>query len=607
VSLLNSSETGNSKESRDAFRESTVACARTLAGDAGLVCLNPSTDLRTDCLADRCRLRGLADAEALCNAHHDTETHAALVPTTGIARSWFSLLERLRYESLGARQYRGVADNLNALHRVPADAVLLQLNAADRISNALERLACKRLLDNVMLSGIDIAGEQFIDMLDLQLPTSVAQELNLMARVLNEQRLYAEHALVLIAHLSGVLKSMHANDRAATSEHGAADDKAVVSDDESVDQEQATSAVDETGDDDADDTGSTDDNSNDEAVAVGDAQAGVPEQLSESARDEAPRSGADSIQDARLSLQPYKIYTTDFDQVKAAAELADAASLIRWRARLDSHIEGQGRLVVRLATRLQRVLLARQNRHWHFDLEEGQLDAQRLPRVLTSPLTPLTFKAENDMALRDTVITLLIDNSRSMLGRPIMMAAAAADILARTLERCGVRVEILGFTTVELQGGQSTDQWQQSGRPVHPGRLNDLRHIVYKTADTPWRSARRSLGLMLDKEILKQNIDGEALQWAHRRLLCRSEKRRILMVISDGAPVETSTLAVNPLDTLTRHLQRVVDDIEQHSAVELLAIGIGHDVSRYYKRAMNVYDARELGPAMLSELDALFR
>ena len=261
----------------------------------------------------------------------------------------------------------------------------------------------------------------------------------------------------------------------------------------------------------------------------------------------------------------------------------------------------------KLAARLERVLLARQQREWQFDQDEGEIDARRLTRLLTSPLAPLAFRNEVETRFRDTTVTLLIDNSRSMLGRPITIAAAAADILARTLERCGVSVEVIGFTTVSLHGGRSSDDWQAAGSPACPGRLNELRHILYKGADVPYRSARRGFGLMLSREILKQNIDGESLAWAHARLLRRPEQRRLLMVISDGAPVDTATLSANRRDTLARHLHETIAGIERRGAVQLCAIGIGHDVGRYYRRAMTVHDARELGPAMLAELDSLLR
>ncbi|MDP9136979.1 MAG: cobaltochelatase subunit CobT, partial [Pseudomonadota bacterium] len=302
----------------------------------------------------------------------------------------------------------------------------------------------------------------------------------------------------------------------------------------------------------------------------------------------------------------YRVHTNQFDETVAAEELCDSDELTRLRNYLDKQLTSLQGVVARLANRLQRRLMAQQNRSWEFDLEEGMLDAARLSRVLTDPLHPLSFKVEKDMRFRDTVVTLLLDNSGSMRGRPITVAATCADILARTLERCAVKVEILGFTTRAWKGGQSREKWLAAGKPVSPGRLNDLRHIIYKSAETPWRRSRRNLGLMMREGLLKENIDGEALIWAHNRLLSRPEQRRILMVISDGAPVDDSTLSVNSGNYLERHLRQVISDIETRSPVELIAIGIGHDVTRYYRRAVTIVDAEELGGAMTEKLAELF-
>jgi cobaltochelatase CobT len=302
----------------------------------------------------------------------------------------------------------------------------------------------------------------------------------------------------------------------------------------------------------------------------------------------------------------YRAFTVKFDETVAAEELCETEELDRLRGYLDkqlSHLQG---VVARLANRLQRRLMAQQNRSWEFDLEEGQLDPARLSRIIVDPLHPLSFKAEKDTQFRDTVVTLLLDNSGSMRGRPITVAATCADILARTLERCGVKVEILGFTTRAWKGGQSREHWLTAGKPANPGRLNDLRHIVYKSADAPWRRARKNLGLMMREGLLKENIDGEALDWAHKRLLARTEQRKILMMISDGAPVDDSTLSVNPGNYLERHLRWVIEEIETRSPVELIAIGIGHDVTRYYRRAVTIVDAEELGGAMTEKLAELF-
>ena len=302
----------------------------------------------------------------------------------------------------------------------------------------------------------------------------------------------------------------------------------------------------------------------------------------------------------------YKAYTTKFDEIVNAEDLCEPEELQRLRDYLDKQLQNLSSVVGRLANRLQRRLMAQQNRSWEFDLEEGVLDAARLSRVVIDPQQPLSFKREKEMDFRDTVVTMLIDNSGSMRGRPITVAATCADILARTLERCGVKVEILGFTTRAWKGGQAREAWLQAGKPANPGRLNDLRHLVYKAADAPWRRARKNLGLMMREGLLKENIDGEALDWAYKRLLGRTEQRRILMMISDGAPVDDSTLSVNAGNYLERHLRYVIEEIETRSPIELIAIGIGHDVTRYYRRAVTIVDAEELGGAMTEKLAELF-
>jgi len=314
-----------------------------------------------------------------------------------------------------------------------------------------------------------------------------------------------------------------------------------------------------------------------------------------------PEMGRNSKQDLQ-----YKMFTEIFDEIISAEDLCDLEELARLRTQLDRQLDNLQGAVAKLANRLQRKLMAQQNRSWDFDLEEGVLDTARLTRVVTDPTAPLSFKQEQDTEFRDTVVTLLLDNSGSMRGRPITIAAICADVLARTLERCNVKVEILGFTTKAWKGGESRDKWLDSGKPQNPGRLNDLRHIIYKGADSPWRRARRNLGLMLKEGLLKENIDGEALLWAHERLLGRTEARRILMVISDGAPVDDCTLSANPANYLEQHLRRVVNWIESKSDVELVAIGIGHDVTRYYKQAVTITDAEQLGGAITDQLADLF-
>jgi cobaltochelatase CobT len=337
----------------------------------------------------------------------------------------------------------------------------------------------------------------------------------------------------------------------------------------------------------------------------------------EDRQEEGPNPEADSEEGGVPQMRPrdsyipgpdsrYTIYTTSFDEIVDAAALAEPEELDRLRDMLDQQLASLHRLTTKLANRLQRRLMARQQRSWKFDLEEGYLDGARLARMVANPTVPLVYKQETETPFRDTVVSLLIDNSGSMRGRPIAIAALCTDILARTLERCGVKVEILGFTTRAWKGGKARDMWIQNGRPPHPGRLNDLRHIIYKGADAPWRRTRKHLGLMLKEGLLKENIDGEALVWAYNRLAQRPEQRKILMIISDGAPVDDSTLSVNPSNILEHDLRNVITWIEDHSDVELTAIGIGHDVTRYYKKALTIADADELAPALIGKLDELF-
>ena len=340
----------------------------------------------------------------------------------------------------------------------------------------------------------------------------------------------------------------------------------------------------------ADDEGTESDD--EAAIAEGDDRPGGPQP-----RRERPNPDNEAV---------YRAYTRLYDEEIDAEELCDPDELTRLRQQLDQQLQHLQGVISKLANRLQRRLLAQQTRAWEFDLDEGLLDAGRLSRVVVNPMQALSYKRELDMEFRDTVVTLLIDNSGSMRGRPITVAAMCGDILARTLERCAVKVEVLGFTTRAWKGGQSREKWVQEGKPRNPGRLNDLRHIIYKAADSPWRRARKNLGLMLREGLLKENIDGEALLWAYRRLLVRPEHRRILMVISDGAPVDDSTLSVNPGNYLEKHLREVIRDIEARDQVELIAIGIGHDVTRYYRRAVTIVDAEELGGTMMKKLTELF-
>ncbi|MDF9792837.1 cobaltochelatase CobT subunit [Methylorubrum extorquens] len=419
---------------------------------------------------------------------------------------------------------------------------------------------------------------------------------------LENQRHFARSVRDLLSSLDMADETpLDQDDESDEDENQAQDDEQQPSEGEAEEQSQGDRAEIEVTDEATDEL-------DEGATESADAPSGeLPEEAEDAESEEASESWRPPSQRGNERTGPdYKVYNPRFDETVEAEDLCDAEELARLRSYLDKQLAHLQGVVGRLANRLQRRLLAQQSRAWDFDLEEGQLDPARLVRVVTDPFQPLSFKQEKDTDFRDTVVTLLLDNSGSMRGRPITVAATCADILARTLERCGVKVEILGFTTRAWKGGQSREAWLAGGKPPAPGRLNDLRHIIYKSADAPWRRARKNLGLMMREGLLKENIDGEALDWAHKRLLARPEQRRILMVISDGAPVDDSTLSVNPGNYLERHLRYMIEEIETRSPVELLAIGIGHDVTRYYRRAVTIIDAEELGGAMTEKLAELF-
>ena len=592
------------RRARVAADDPLAACARALADVAGAD-VTESASARVAEKGERSASgRGLADTAALHRAHHDAALHRARAPRDAVPRALFGALERERVEALGANVWAGVRINLDALRECdavasgPATGADPVARAAGAVTALVREALAGELSGPVRRGGIGDVEARVMAALAAHLPP--------LAENVGDQAAFARHALALIRRLGlehapgdedGEGGQGEASDEAAADPGADIDVDADARDDEAVDEEGAAADGARTEDDDTDERSPAGESEGEEE---GEASAGEP-------RDEPPVAGVDPRTAFASAEDGYRVFTRAFDEVVDARAIADPASLVERRAELDRHLERQGRLVRRLATRLQKVLLARQRREWRHDLDEGELDTRRLHRLVTDPLTPLVFKGEAESAFRDTTVTLLIDNSRSMIGRPIMIAAACADLLARTLERCGVAVEVLGFTTVELHGGRSAAAWEAAGRPPSPGRLNDLRHIVYKSADVPYRSARRSLALMLERDLLKQNIDGEALQWAASRLMRRPSERRILLVISDGAPVDTATLAANPRDYLDRHLDAVVADLERRGAIELAAIGIGHDVARFYSQAMSVFDARGLAPALLTRLESLFR
>ena len=510
----------------------------------------------------------------------------------------FDALELARVEAIGARTMAGVAENLGAA----LDEQCRQRGYQRLTEREPGQLpAALRLLAREAMTGAPPPpnARRLLELWRPAVDDTVRQDLADLARLTSDQRAFAKAARQLLTDLDVDLGVEEPESSQQESEgEGDKEDQPQSQQGEGGDSDkaEAASAMEGEQGEPGEDEGAEQSASETEMEVKG-----------ESGEDRPGRPGRPPWSGEHGRNEPlYQVYTTDFDEVVEAAELCDPIELARLRQMLDQQLIHLQPVVARLANRLQRRLMAQQSRAWEFDLEEGMLDAARLARVVANPVLPLSYKREKDTEFRDTVVTLLIDNSGSMRGRPISVAAMSADILARTLERCGVKVEVLGFTTRMWKGGQSREKWIGGGKPANPGRLNDLRHIVYKPADAPWRRARKSLGLMLREGILKENIDGEALLWAHSRLIARTEQRRILMVISDGAPVDDSTLSVNPGNYLERHLREVIEWIETRSPVELVAIGIGHDVTRYYRRAVTIVDAEQLGGTMMDKLTELF-
>jgi len=554
----------------------------------------PSRDLNAGEVSN---VRGVADSFALRLRHHNAKLHARRRPDGAVAQAVYDSAELARIEAIGALQFEGVAQNLNAAldqHYDRAEPAAGGSSEDAPLSEAVRLILRERLTGATAPEAARPIVDAWRDTLDGR----AREDIDALCKTVDDQAAFSKVARRLIAHLDLADEESLEPD---PDEAEDSDDADQEQDGQSEDGEgEAEGAMQSVGEDAAD--GSMDDGA--ESAAGTSA-----EERHEMAGEGEPGGRPEQWQDdpsQRRNEPLYRAYTTAFDEVIHASDLCDPDELARLRRHLDQQLHYLQGAVGRLANRLQRRLMAKQQRAWDFDLEEGQLDAARLARVIVNPLYSLSYKMERETDFRDTVVSLLIDNSGSMRGRPVTVAAMCADILARTLERCGVNVEILGFTTVAWKGGQAREKWLSEGKPLNPGRLNDLRHIIYKSADQPWRRARRGLGLMLREGLLKENIDGEALTWAHQRLMVRPEQRRILMVISDGAPVDDSTLSVNPGNYLDRHLREVINFIENRSPVELIAIGIGHDVNRYYRRAVTIVDAEQLGGAMMEQLADLF-
>lgn len=606
----NKSKTGSEA---DSFKRAVTVCMRAIAGDKELE-VGFAKD-RPALAGSRARLpelpkkasktdiaitRGLGDSMALKRACHDQRIHTKLAPEGKLARSIYDAVEQARVEAIGSRAMQGVADNIGSmLEDKYAKANLVDVK--DKADAPIEEALALMVREKLTGRPIPKSGERLVDLWRPWVEEKAKADLDGLSAKLGDQQAFARVVREMLASME-------------MAEELGDDQETEDSEDNDENQPQGEEQSEEGGEE---DSGSEQSQSADAEASADDEQSSETEASDATADDLSDDDDADAETpgEARRNDNPfanlpkeidYKVFTTAFDETVGAEELCEEEELDRLRAFLDKQLANLSGVVGRLANRLQRRLMAQQNRSWDFDLEEGYLDPARLVRVVIDPMQPLSFKQERDTKFRDTVVTLVLDNSGSMRGRPITVAATCADILARTLERCGVSVEILGFTTRAWKGGQAREKWLKDGKPPNPGRLNDLRHIIYKSADHPWRRARRNLGLMMREGLLKENIDGEALLWAHNRLIARPEQRKILMMISDGAPVDDSTLSVNPGNYLERHLRAVIELIETRSPVELLAIGIGHDVTRYYRRAVTIVDAEELAGAMTEQLASLF-
>ena len=547
-------------------------------------------------------LRGQADRLALRLANHDPALDARLRPVDMNAAEVFDAVEQARVEAVGARELKGVRRNLESamITRLEKSGALRAEAAQVPVAEAAALLLRERMTGEPAPDG----AKAMLDRVRADLEAKAGAELDALAALGDDQAAFGARMKDLLRALD--LDPGDADGGDSPEEDG--EDDADKPDQDQADQDEQEEQDGGEGGDSLDGT-ADDQSAEDERQARPDGTPGEPDgegQEDAPELSEGDRPNHQQTQDDGRAVEVYRAFTTAYDEVIDAAELCDPMELDRLRALLDAQLSTLGSVVSRLANKLQRRLLAQQNRSWMFDLEEGMLDTARLTRVITDPTSPLSFKMESESPFRDTVVTLLIDNSGSMRGRPIMVAAVCADILARTLERCGVKVEILGFTTRAWKGGQSREAWISAGKPANPGRLNDLRHIIYKGADAPWRRAKKNLGLMMREGLLKENIDGEALEWAHDRLLARPEARQIMMVISDGSPVDDSTQSANAALYLDKHLRQVIEKIETRSPVELLAIGIGHDVTRWYRRALTIVDVEQLAGAMTEKLAELF-
>ena len=535
---------------------------------------------------DYIKARALADSEALKFKCSDFNIYNSFEPQGNMSKLLYAIAEKIRYENIGSSYFKGIRENLNYLYETKNKSKIEYKNDNDEFLDAFEYY----LRNNILKSNKNKESENKYKKYKKKLDSKLKEKLELLNNSMLDQKKFNFLISNIISQfkLDEIMESEQNEDSQKNNEN--LENKAKEQNNESSkDGENNEMSIDASLPD-VDQLSSE----VDKEIEVGDEEATAD---TPNNRKQMGKNFGDS---------KYKFYTQEFDEIISAEELESDEELLRLRQNLDQQLLSLKNFISKLANKLQRKLLAKQNRSWDFDLEEGSLDTSKLTRIIIDPLNSLSFKKEKDIKFKDTLVTILIDNSGSMRGKPISVAAICADILARTLERCSVKVEILGFTTKHWKGGQSREKWMNNQKPLFPGRLNDLRHIVYKSADTPWRQSKNNIGLMLKEGLLKENIDGEALKWAYNKILKRKEERKILMVISDGAPVDDSTLSTNPSDFLENNLKQVVKWIEKNSSVELLAIGIGHDVTRYYDKAIKIADVQDLGDAMINQLTDLF-
>ena len=541
---------------------------------------------------DFIRLRAETDSGALKNKFSNKELFNKNLPNNPSCKSLYNIAEKIRYEVLGGKMLKGVKKNLSENYNQKITSIRKdQLKSKEDVpaTEAFEFYMLQKFF-NLELNAI---SSKMLSFWEKDFTSSIDKHLDFLNENLEDQNNYG-------LKFSKILESM---------DIFSSNNNENSKDDDEKDNEQQDKS--ENNDDNKSD-GKQDENKQDEAQASLDAgfdlnNQQMDEQLEDSSSLQESKENVIQKTNLNNTDQEYKVFTTEFDEIAKAETLEDTKEIWKLRKNLDQQLIAFQDLITKLANKLQRQLLAKQNRAWEFDLEEGLLDSSKLTRVIMDPYNSLSFMKEKDLDFKDTIVTLLIDNSGSMRGRPITIAALCADILSRTLERCSVKVEVLGFTTKNWKGGKSREAWAKTDKLKNPGRLNDLRHIIYKGADTHWRQAKNNIGLMLKEGLLKENIDGEAISWAYNRIKKRKEERKILMVISDGAPVDDSTLSVNSGDFLEKHLKKMVKFIENKSDVEILAIGIGHDVSRYYDKAIKITDVNELGDVMISQLSGLFK